>query len=155
MVVNLHTRRFAVGETATGKLIDSLGGPGDRLWPRKWPPMRLELEVGATGGHGPVRYRVESYVPGRLLRCRFLRPRGFDGYHEFTALPGPDGTSELRHVVVVRLRRWALLTYPLFWRPAHDAALEDLLDRAERELTGTVARPARWSPYVRLLRALA
>ncbi|OXM73683.1 MULTISPECIES: hypothetical protein [Amycolatopsis] len=155
MVVNLHARRIRADQAVIGELLDSLGGAHDRLWPRYWPPMRLDLTPGAVGGHGPVRYRVEDHVPGRLLRCRFLRPRGFDGYHEFSVRPGPDGTSELRHVIVVRLRRSAMLTYPLFWRPAHDAALEDLLDRAEREATGTVARPARWSPYVRLLRALA
>ncbi|MGW2011839.1 hypothetical protein [Streptomyces nigrescens] len=39
-------------------------------------------------------------------------------------------------------------------RPRHDAALEDSLDRAERACTGTVARPARWSRYVRTLRRL-
>lgn len=39
-------------------------------------------------------------------------------------------------------------------RPRHDAALEDSLDRAERACTDTVARPARWSRYVRMLRRL-
>ncbi|AZS71029.1 hypothetical protein DDE74_08815 [Streptomyces lydicus] len=39
-------------------------------------------------------------------------------------------------------------------RPLHDAAPEDSLDRAERACTGTVARPARWSRYVRMLRRL-
>jgi hypothetical protein len=32
------------------------------------------------------------------------------------------------------------------------ALIEDLLDRAELEVTGTVASPARWSPWVSLLR---
>ena len=38
--------------------------------------------------------------------------------------------------------------------PLHDAVVEDLLDNAEREATGSVARPASWSPRVRVLRRL-
>ncbi|MEM1418366.1 MAG: SRPBCC family protein, partial [Myxococcota bacterium] len=44
----------------------------------------------------------------------------------------------------------------LYWslvvRPLHDALIEDAFDNAERALTGDVARPARWSLRVRLLR---
>ena len=36
----------------------------------------------------------------------------------------------------------------------HDAVVEDLLDNAEREATGSVSRPASWSPRVRVLRCL-
>ncbi|MFG2331746.1 hypothetical protein ACGFMM_19205 [Streptomyces sp. NPDC048604] len=52
-------------------------------------------------------------------------------------------------------RGLARLTWPLAWLPPHDACLEDGLDRAELACTGTLRRPARWSSYVRLLRALA
>jgi hypothetical protein len=45
-----------------------------------------------------------------------------------------------------------VLAWPLVWQPPHDALIDDLLDRAELVLTGAVARPARWSPWVRLLR---
>ena len=38
--------------------------------------------------------------------------------------------------------------------PLHDAVVEDLFDNAERETTGTVVRPATWSPRVRVLRRL-
>ncbi|WP_199435341.1 SRPBCC family protein [Qaidamihabitans albus] len=155
MVHNLHVRRLPGSEA--GSLIDTLAGPEDRLWPAgSWPPMRFDrpLATGATGGHGPVRYRVESYTPGRSIRFRFSAPRGFDGFHEFsTATPGPEAT-ELRHVLVLRSRFPAWITYPLFWRPLHDALIEDCLDQAERAVTGGVRAPARWPPYVRLLRGL-
>ena len=39
--------------------------------------------------------------------------------------------------------------------PLHDVVVEDLFDNAERETTGTVIRPATWSPRVRVLRRLA
>ncbi|MGW3967282.1 hypothetical protein ACWED2_46225 [Amycolatopsis sp. NPDC005003] len=42
----------------------------------------------------------------------------------------------------------------MFFRPLHDALLEQLLDRAESAVTGRVERPVRWSPYVRFLRGL-
>ncbi|HEX2133023.1 MAG TPA: SRPBCC family protein [Actinophytocola sp.] len=157
-VWNRHSRVFAVPQDRVGALIDTLAGDDDRLWPgRAWPAMRFDrpLGVGAAGGHGPVRYHVESYVPGRSVRFRFSAPRGFDGFHEFTVRPTGGGETELAHLMVLRLRHPAWCTYPLLWRPLHDAVLEDSLDRAERELTGTVRAPARWSPYVRLPRNLA
>jgi hypothetical protein len=157
MVCNLHARRFTVGGGEVGALLDSLSGDDDRLWPRSWPAMRFDrpLEVGAFGGHGPIRYHVESYLPGRSVRFRFSAPRGFDGYHEFSVVCSSPGSVELRHLMVVRLRSIAWLSYPLVWRPMHDALIEDCLDRAERALTGTVAEPTRWSLAVRLLRSLA
>ncbi|MFD5096565.1 SRPBCC family protein [Amycolatopsis thailandensis] len=156
-VWNRHSRIVGVTREQVGALIDTLSEDGDRLWPvDAWPPMRFDrpLGVGADGGHGPVRYRVESYEPGRSVRFRFTAPRGFDGFHEFTMRATETGDTELVHLMVLRLRHPAWLTYPLLWRPLHDALLEDCLDRAERELTGTVRTPARWGFYVRLLRNL-
>ena len=154
-VHNLHVRRLPAGETEVGALIDSLAGENDRLWPADWPPMRFDrpLGVGAAGGHGPVRYHVVGHQPGRWVRFRFTGPRGFDGFHEFTVHPGGEAT-DLHNLLSMRTRGRAVLSWPLLWRPLHDAALEDCLDRAERQLTGTVRRPARWSRWVRALRAL-
>lgn len=168
MLHNLHARALPAREAEVGALLDGLSGTRDRLWPHDdWPPMTFEgpLWVGASGGHGPVRYRVEAVTPGRCVRFRFMRPRGFDGFHEFSTVPlqgAPSGASigdrpmtELRHLLVIRPRGLARLTARLFWMPLHDALLEDCLDRAERQLTGAVARPARRSPYVRMLRRVA
>ncbi len=156
-VWNRHTRILAVSPGRVGALIDTLSGEDDRLWPAgAWPALRFDrpLGVGADGGHGPVRYRVETYEPGKSVRFRFTAPRGFDGFHEFTLRTTETEETELEHLMVLRLRHPAWCTYPLLWRPLHDALLEDCLDRAERELTGTVATPARRSPYVRFLRKL-
>ena len=151
-VYNVHERLLPPG---SGVLIDELGSDDDRIWPHRWPPMRFDrpLGVGAQGGHGPIRYTVESYVPGRWVRFRVSEPVGFDGYHEFTAHDVDDGTV-LRHTIAMRLHGTAKLTWPLAVRWFHDAVVEDLLDRAERVTTGTVRHPARWSAYVRLLRRL-
>ncbi|MER7014831.1 SRPBCC family protein [Saccharopolyspora sp. NPDC000359] len=155
-VRNVHVRHLPVDEDTAGALIDSLAGPQDQLWPgQEWFPMRFDrpLGVGAEGGHGPVRYRITGYSPGRWIRFRFTAPRGFDGFHEYAVQRDGDRTS-LHHLLSIHARGPARITWPLLWRPLHDAALEDSLDRAELATTGAVREPARWSWWVRLLRGL-
>ncbi|MFG2980413.1 SRPBCC family protein [Streptomyces sp. NPDC048258] len=155
-VYNVHERLLPATAEEVGALIDSLSdGSADRLWPyRNWGAMEFDrpLSVGAAGGHGPVRYTVAAYVPGIWIRFAFTGPRGFHGFHEFAALPVDEGRTVLRHTLSMRVTGLARLTWPLAWRPAHDACLEDGLDRAERACAGQLPRPARWSRYVRLLR---
>ncbi|TQF02774.1 SRPBCC family protein [Kitasatospora acidiphila] len=156
-VYNVHERLLPAKGTEVGALIDTLADTGDLLWPNhKWPSMRFDgpLAVGAVGGHGPVRYTVDAYVPATWVRFGFTGPRGFHGFHEFTALAVDEQHTLLRHTLAMTARGSARLSWPLAWRPLHDALLEDSLDRAETACTGTVAHPARWSPYVRLLRAI-
>ncbi|QDY80018.1 SRPBCC family protein [Streptomyces qinzhouensis] len=157
-VRNVHERRIAAPPERIGALLDRLASSDDPRWPvAHWPRMRLEpgLAVGATGGHGPVRYTVVAYEPGRQVRFRFTGPAGFDGHHELTVRPADDGTALLRHTLLLVPHGPARLTWPLFFRPLHNALIEDAFDRAEQSGTGTVARPARWSPYTSLLRAAA
>jgi hypothetical protein len=154
-VHNVHQRLLPGPPERVGALIDGLAGPDDRLWPGdRWPPIRFDrpLGVGADGGHGPIRYRVEAYEPGRRVAFRFTRP-GLDGGHHLEAQPAAGGAVLLRHVAEGRLSGRMLVAWPLVIRHLHDALLEDLLDRAELALTGRVATPNRWSPWVRLLRA--
>lgn len=157
-VYNVHERLLrGVSAQRAAELIDGLASPADELWPHQaWPPLRFDrpLSPGAAGGHGPVRYTVEEYVPGIRIQFRFTGPRGFDGFHSFVRLDHPDGTV-LRHVLVIRPRGPARLTWPLVFRWLHDALLEDSLDNAERAGTGSVDDPAGWSAYVRFLRGLA
>ncbi|MFZ3496944.1 SRPBCC family protein [Streptomyces sp. 5.8] len=158
-VLNVHERVLQADGQRVGVLVDALAsGPADLLWPsRSWPSLRLDpgLEVGARGGHGPIRYTMSAYEPGVRARFEFTGPRGFDGYHEFTVRPLEDGErTVLRHTIVMSTRGPARVSWPLLFRWLHDAWAEDLLDRAELACSGTVARPARWSPYVRLLRGV-
>ncbi|MGP3950534.1 hypothetical protein [Streptomyces sp. 7N604] len=89
------------------------------------------------------------------MRFAFSGPRGFHGFHSYSVHPGQEGsTAVLRHTLAMTARGPARLTWPLLYRPLHDAVIEDGLDRAARACTGDVASPARWSPYVRLLRRL-
>jgi hypothetical protein len=155
-VLNIHERALPATPAEVGALIDGLAGADDRLWPHQnWPPVRYDrpLDVGAIGGHGPIRYTVTHYVPGQWLRCRFTGPRGVDGFHDF-AWHSEGGKTVLRHTLAIYPRGAARFSWPLVFRPLHDALLEDCLDRAEQATTGKVAQPARWSRYVRLLRGI-
>ena len=110
-----------------------------------------ELRVGAACHHDYVRYTVAEYVPGRRVWFDFTEidlrgGHGFDVSEE-------GGATRLRHTLRGRPRRSMRVMWPLVVRPIHDALVEDLLDNAERELTGTVAAPHRYSRWVRLLRA--
>jgi hypothetical protein len=109
------------------------------------------LGVGAVGGHGPIRYVIEEYQPGRLIRFRFTGPAGFLGTHRFEVEEVAPGQVRLRHVLEMRVVGRARLTWPLVYWPLHDALIEDALDRAEAS-TGRLPPPRRWPVRVRLLR---
>jgi hypothetical protein len=61
------------------------------------------------------------------------------------------GDSILRHVVEMKAKSVARLTWPIVFRPLHDALIEDSLDKAERNL-GQELRASSWSPWVKFLR---
>jgi hypothetical protein len=155
-VRNVHEREFDLPLATVGEVIDTLASKNDRLWPREaWPPMRFDrpLSVGAVGGHGPVRYSIEEYQPGRLILFRFLGPSGFNGTHRFE-VEDQHGRTVLRHVLEMRAVGRARLSWPLLFRPLHNALIEDGFDRAAASLGVGVERPARHSISVRALRAV-
>jgi len=143
-----------------GRLIDTLSSAEDRLWPGEtWPRMRFTagLNAGSHGGHGPVRYTVERHEAGKEIVFRFSGdgPPGVTGSHGYQVRPQGAGCV-LEQLAEGRTYGVARLTWPLAFRPLHDALIEDSLDKAEREATGRApASPAIWSPRVRILRRLA
>ena len=155
-VRNVHEHVYDSDLTSVGALIDSLANAkDDLLWPfETWPSMRLDqpLSVGARGGHGPIRYFVEQYVANRKVVFRFLAPRGFEGTHGFEV---EDGQRQivLRHLLYMRTSGPALLTWPLVFRPLHDALIEDSFYKAGVSMGVTADKPPKWSIYVRILRA--
>ena len=156
-VFNVHRREVAASADEVGQLVDTLAGRGDRLWPHeRWPAMHFDLPgvtPGGRGGHGPVRYRVVSHEPGRSVTFEFLgRPRGLLGHHQFVVQGTGPASCVLWHLTDLEPRFPMTVTWRLFWRPLHDALIEDALDRAETATTGTQLGPRRWSPWVRLLR---
>ncbi len=158
MVNNVHERLIHAPLPTMCGMIDKLASQEDVLWPRdRWPAMRLDrpLGVGATGGHGFVRYSVEAYEAGHSIRFRFSAPRGFIGTHEFEVEEIAPNVVRLRHVLKVRLEGVARLTWPLAIRWLHDALVEDALDQAEAYATATQLKQREWSLWVKLLRRMA
>lgn len=153
MDVNLHERHFPVPPEQVGALIESLAGDEDSVWPSEhWPAMWLEngLRLGSAGGHGPIRYAINEYVPGQRVRFQFSGPSGFSGWHELAVVPAHDG-CDLRHTLSIDPRGLARVSWPVVIRPLHDALVEDAFAKAATTLGLDSTRP-RWSWWVRLLR---
>jgi hypothetical protein len=110
------------------------------------------LGVGAIGGHGEIRYVVESYEQGKYIRFRFTAPRGFIGTHTFSVEEINSGTIQLRHVINMELTGSARLLWPLAIRWLHDALLEDALDKAEAFCASRPVSFRTYSFWVRFLR---
>jgi hypothetical protein len=153
-ITNIHERVLDGAAAQVGRLIDGLSSSNDPLWPvDRWPPMQFDrpLAVGASGGHGPIRYAVESYVPGESVRFRFTEPKGFLGTHRFEVEPTADGKSVLRHVIEMQVSGRSLCIWMAVIRPLHDALLEDALDRAETSLGKEMPQRV-WSRWVKVVR---
>lgn len=159
-IVNVHERRLDARPQAVGSILDTLSSTDDRLWPGdRWPPMRLDapLGVGSRGGHGPIRYAVSAYVPGRIAEFRFDGTgltAGWDGRHLFEVVPRRSHVI-LRHTIDADCAPQAWLGWFFMIRPMHNALIEDALDRGEKTLGIGPKRPARWGVWTRLLRAMA
>ena len=156
-VSNIHCRTLPITLESAGPLIDSLASKQDLLWPKEnWPAMRFDrpLAVGATGGHGAIRYFVNEYEPGRCLGCTFTSPKGFDGTHSFRLDSVSESDCKLTHTIDMDTTGLASVLWLLMIRPLHDALVEDALFLAER--FAGVENPSKtpWSPWVFVLRAL-
>lgn len=153
-VLNVHERELQAGPDRVGALVDSLASRDDSLWPRHaWPLMEFDrpLSVGARGGHGPIRYFIEEYVPGESIKFRFTGPRGFDGSHGYEWMRTTADTAVLRHTLEMTTHGLAVLSWPVVYQPMHDALIEDSLATAEASL-GHAPHIQPWSLWVRFLR---
>ncbi|TQS43994.1 SRPBCC family protein [Cryptosporangium phraense] len=155
MIRNTHVRTLDCPAPAAGAVLDTLAGPDDAVWPSpQWPPMKLDrpLGVGAAGGHGPIRYTVAEYEPGRRVRFEFGPRFASTGWHEFRVEPITGDRCRVVHDMTVHPRGSMRLAWPLAIRWLHDALVEDALDNVERATTGVVRTPNRWSLWVRVMR---
>jgi hypothetical protein len=158
-IYNRHDRKIQAPAADVGAYLDSLSGPADRLWPADdWPAMKFDtsLREGARGGHGPVRYRVTEYMPGRRVVFQFEGgglTDGLDGRHFFEVIARQNCTL-IRHVVDADcdLRMWA--KWHILIGPMHDALIEDAFDRVEQRIHGAFLKRSPWSPWVCLLRKM-
>lgn len=175
MIRNVHTRAMRGDIAEAESILGELASPADKLWPRwRWPALLLDrgLQVGSRGGHGSVRYRVVEVEP-RRVRFGFAPRSLLRGEHELSVRIAGQGTFrrppgegdearpgwmnlEWQH----RLDVAANLPDTVFRLviQLHDVLAEDLLDQAERLLTGVEKEPramgARLGTIHRVYRAL-
>ncbi|MEU4422232.1 DUF2867 domain-containing protein [Actinoplanes sp. NPDC024001] len=157
LIDNVHERMLAAPAAEAGRLLDLLGSTGDLLWPSPtWIPMRFDrpLGVGADGGHGPVRYRVTAYEPGRRVEFTFDPRIGLPGTHTFEIEELGPHSCVLRHRLISHPSSRMRVLWPAVIGICHDTVLEHLLDNAERVLTGDVVQPVRYPWRARLAVAL-
>ncbi|GAB2518772.1 SRPBCC family protein [Nocardia heshunensis] len=156
MIWNIHERELPVSAKEAGALLDTVAEPGNMLWPAEhWPAMKLDrpLQVGADGGHGAIRYTCTAYEPGRLAEFTFPAGGLLTGAHTLEIVDRGESGCVMRHLIVAEAhdpRGWLMWTVAVRW--LHDAVVEDMLDRAATAVGHPPAEPARWSPWVRLLR---
>jgi hypothetical protein len=153
-VLNVHERELDATAEGVGQLIDLLASEKDVLWPyRYWPRMKFDrpLGVGASGGHGPIRYVVEEYTPGQFVQFRFTAPKGFNGFHAFEVKVLRNKHVKLRHRLRMETNGLAVFSWFFVFEPLHDALIEDSLSTAEVSL-GLSPKTVHWSLWVRFLR---
>lgn len=156
-IFNKHDRMIHAAQDAVGRVIDTLSGPEDALWPNeKWPPMVLDsaLNVGSAGGHGPVRYRVSEYVPGRRAVFQFDNAGllgGVDGLHYFEVIPRRRHVI-IRHVLEGDCDLGMWLKFTFFVEPMHNTVIEDAFDKVESRFSGTAVKRSQGGLRVQFLR---
>ena len=154
MIRNVHQRQLRASAADVSVLLGELASDSDRLWPcDRWPAMKLfgGVVAGSTGGHGFVRYSVETVAPNRVT-FRFDERIGIRGTHGFELEQTSDGGCVLRHVLEGESHSFMKIGWPVIVRPLHDALVEDALDNATHELDGHVVAKRRHSMRVRTLR---
>jgi hypothetical protein len=138
------------------RLLATLGGADDRIWPKdRWLRLRLDegLEVGSHGKQGPVRYRVLEVEPGRRVRFEFepgCKP-ALTGWHELRVDPAGDDGLSWTHELMLEHPSAQVRSILL---PLHDALIEDLLDQVEVEVGQHPLERPEFSAGIRARRAM-
>lgn len=153
-IENVHSSVYPVSTSELGWVLDTLSSNNDLIWPTElWPAMKFKngLVIGSSGGHSPIRYSVEKYIPEKLVVFRFLSPSGFEGTHSFEVESRGDKEAQLTHRIAMNAVGTAKFSWPVIIRPLHDALLEDCLAKVSVSL-GLEPKKLEWSNWVKFLR---
>ena len=153
-VLNIHTRVINQPKSTVARLLDTLATKNDQVWPQeKWPPIRFRegLQIGAKGGHGPIRYTVTALESGRMARFTFSRPEGFDGTHELEINSLNAQQTQIKHTIAMKTHGKAVFLWLFAIRWLHDALIEDAFDKVENQFSDQ-NKHTEWNLWVKLLR---
>ncbi|MDZ4725883.1 MAG: hypothetical protein SH817_06990 [Leptospira sp.] len=152
-VKNIHCRTYPVNKSLIWDQIEKLSSKEDGIWPyENWPRMimRPNLSVGAIGGHGPIRYFIESIKIQESITFRFTNPKGFDGIH-FLKIDQIGNQTKLSHQILMDTSIKAYFSWLFIVRPLHDALIEDAFTKLEATI-GSQITVITWSLWVKILR---
>lgn len=153
-VLNVHSRTINAPKHEVVKLLETLSTENDVIWPSEnWPRMKFKggIQVGAKGGHGPIRYSVEKYNPNEIIQFRFSRPLGFSGIHKFDIKELPGNKTEVSHVIDMDTDIGGTIKWVCAVRSLHNALIEDGLDKMENHFIKD-KKSSEWNLWVRFLR---
>ncbi len=153
-VLNIHKRILNHPKSKVTELTKTLSTENDRIWPNeKWPKMKFKegIQVGAKGGHGPIRYSVEKYNPSEIIQFRFSKPSGFNGIHKLEITELTDKKTEIKHTIEMNTVGKGTLIWILAVRSLHNALIEDGFDKLENNLTEN-RKLTEWNFWVKFLR---
>ena len=153
-VRNIHSRVISQPKANLKELFYTLASEEDRIWPvQKWPRMKFKegLMEGAVGGHGPISYTIQQYIPGEFIRFNFLRPEGFDGFHQLELIELAPDQTEIKHSIEMNARGVGILSWSLGIRWLHDALIEDAFDQVENQFSEQ-KKTTEWNWWVKFLR---
>ena len=155
-VINIHQRVIKQPIAEIALLFSTLSSEDDRIMPtNSWPPMKLDngLQIGSKGGHGPIKYQVIQSVPNQKIQFKFLKPEGFNGFHQFEIIPIDHDTSEIKHTIDMQTSPIASIKWLFAIRWLHDALIEDGFDKVENYfLLENKFKRSEWNFWVKFLR---
>ena len=155
-VLNIHTRTINQPKRKVTELLETLSTENDQIWPKeKWPRMKFKdgIQVGAKGGHGPIRYTVEKYNTNEIIQFRFSKPHGFNGIHKFEIKELADRQTEVKHTIDMVTEGKGTLSWLLAVRSLHNALIEDGLDKFENSISN-LNKKTEWNIWVKIVRKL-
>ena len=134
--------------------MSTLSTENDKIWPtEQWPAMKFKggIQVGAKGGHGPIRYTVEKYNPNDVIQFRFSNPTGFKGIHKLEINELNNGQTQIKHTIDMETEGKGTLLWIFAIRSLHNALIEDAFDKLETNLSKD-KKSTNWNLWVRMLR---
>ena len=153
-VLNIHKRTLNQPKSEITELLKTLSTENDKIWPKeKWPEMKFKdgIKVGAKGGHGPIRYTVEKYIPSKIIQFRFSKPNGFNGVHKFEINELTNEKTEIKHTIDMNTEGKRTLIWIFAIRSLHNALIEDGFDNIENNFSDK-QKSTKWSIWVKFLR---
>ncbi|MDY8137441.1 hypothetical protein [Aquimarina sp. 2201CG5-10] len=153
-VLNIHKRIINQPKQQVANLLGTLASREDKIWPfENWPRMKFKegIQPGAKGGHGPIRYSVETYDPNVLIQFRFYKPKGFNGIHKLEISEIDETHTMLKHTIDMQTSGVGIFSWFFAIRWLHDALIEDAFDKVENNF-GTTSKKTNWNLWVRFLR---